>query len=178
MSVRRGFPGLLIGLMLMAPTAAVEIPPQTTSSAILPIASAEVEMFVRDALRDRLIAGDIPDIQLVRAADAKRFYVRAEVPASRVRITSRALPSMPDTELALLTLAEAQETATRSGRGVFFIAVEHVRVEESKGTIWLGAGLEVPPGQIKSCCCEREALFERRDGQLSFQRWGIGGRCY
>jgi len=176
-SLRRGLPWLLIGSMLMTPTAAVEIPQQTTSP-MPPIASAEMEMFVRDALRDRLMAGDIPGIQLLRAADAKRFYVRAEVPASRVRITSRALPSMPNTELALLALAEAQEIATRSGRHVFFIAIERVHVEASKATIWLGAGLEVPPGQIKTCCCEREALFERRDGQWSFQRWGTGGRCY
>jgi hypothetical protein len=143
----------------------------------MPVASAEVETFVREALRDRLAAGDIPDIQVARPAGAKRFYVRAEVRALLIRITSRALPSIPDTEWTLVTSTEAQEIANRTGQRVPFIVVDRVQIEQSKGTIWLGAGLAAPPGSIVMCCCEREAHFNRRDGRWVFERWGSGFSC-
>lgn len=141
-------------------------------------AASEVETFVREALHDRLLAGDIPDINLLRRAGGKPIYVRADLPVSRTRITSRALPSVANTELVLLTMAEAQGLVTRTGQPLFLLAVDHVSLGDSRATTWLGVELVVPPGVVQMCCCEREAHFRRQDGQWVFERWGIDGRCY
>jgi hypothetical protein len=141
-------------------------------------ASVETEAFVREALHDRLLAGDIPDIQLIRRAEGKPVLVRAELPESRLQITSRALPSVTGTELALISLAEARQVVSRTGQSLHLIAIDHVRVEESTATLWLGIDLLVPTGVLKMCCCEREAQFKKRDSAWVFERWGTGGRCY
>jgi len=141
-------------------------------------ASVEVETFVREALRDRLVAGDIPDLHLVRRTKGTQVMVRAELPQSRLRITSRALPAIADTELVLVTSAEAKQAASRTGQLQHVIAVDHVQIEGSRATLWLGVALEVPPGMVSMCCCEREAQFSKRDSGWVFERWGTNGRCY
>jgi hypothetical protein len=141
-------------------------------------ASVETEAFVREALHDRLLAGDIPDSQLIRRAEGKPVFVRAEMPESRLQITSRALPSVAGTELSLITLAEARQVVSRSGQSLHLIAIDHVRVEQSTATLWLGIDLLVPAEVLKMCCCEREAQFKKRDSSWVFDRWGTSGRCY
>jgi len=178
MASRRGVTWILTASVLVSLTAAAHVFQDAASAGALAPASAEVETFVREALADRLVAGDIPDIHLLRRADAKRFHVRAELPGSRIRITSRALPSTPGTELALVTLADAQEAATRTGQPFRFVVVDHVNIAGTQASLWLGVGLVVPPGFVKMCCCERQAEFERREGRWLFERWGKGGRCY
>jgi len=164
--------------VLVSTTVAWAVLQDSPLAGTLAAASPEVETFVREALHNRLVAGDIPDIGLVRRADGKPVYVRADLPASRTRITSRALPSVPNTEFVLMTLAEAQGIANRTGQPLFLLAVDHVRLDESTATTWLGVDLIVPPGAVQMCCCEREAHFRRRDDRWVFERWVTGGRCY
>ena len=173
------WPALLAGLGVPIAAAAEMIFLQDPSPAsAFGTASVETEAFVREALHDRLLAGDIPDIQLIRRAEGKPVFVRAELPESRLQITSRALPSVAGTELSLITLAEARQVVSRSGQSLHLIAIDRVRVEESTATLWLGVDLLVPAGVVKMCCCEREALFKKRDSAWIFERWGTGGRCY
>jgi hypothetical protein len=173
------WPALLAGLGVPITAAAEMIFLQDPSPAsALATASVETETFVREALHDRLLAGDIPDIQLIRRAEGKPVFVRAELPESRLQITSRALPSVAGTELSLITLAEARQVVSRTGQPLHLIAIDHIRVEESTAALWLGVDLLVPTGILKMCCCEREAQFKKRDSAWVFERWGTGGRCY
>lgn len=155
--------------------ALLQDPPPTH---IFVTATPEIETFVREALRDRLLAGDTPDIRLIRRDENKPILVRAELPASRIQITSRALPSVAGTELALITLTEAQQIVTRTGQSLHLIAVDHVSVTGSTAGMWFGITLVVPTGSMKMCCCERLAQFRKRDGSWVFERWGTDGRCY
>jgi hypothetical protein len=142
------------------------------------LASPEIEAFVREALRDRLVARDFPDVSLLGLADKKPVLVRAELPASGVQITARALPSVPDLVLTLITLPEAQRIATRTGQPLHLLAIDHVRVIQSDAAMWFGVDLLVPTGLGKMCCCERDALFRKQADGWRFQRWGDEGRCY
>lgn len=139
----------LLTCVLIAPPLgadSLQDPPPTSAPAA---ASPEVETFVRDALRDRLLAGDIPDIGLLRRTEGKPILVRADVPESRTQLTSQALPSVPGTELQLITLAEAQRVVARTSQPLHLLAVDHVRVAESDAAMWLGVDLVVPAGSVK-----------------------------
>lgn len=169
---------MLTVCVLVSPIPSAASRQDSPSASTTGTASPEIETFVREALRDRLAAGDIPDIRLMRRTEGKPILVRADLPESRTQITSRALPSVADTELVLMTLAEAQREVTRTGQSVHLLAVDHVSVNESTATIWLGVDLLVPTGSVKMCCCERDAHFRKQDGKWVFERWGTAGRCY
>ena len=178
MHVGRQFVRMLTACVLMSPMAGAAFLQDPPSASTAATASPEIETFVREALRDRLAAGDIPDIRLMRRTEGKPILVRADLPASRTQITSRALPSVADTELVLITLVEAQRVVTRTGQPLHLLAVDHVSINESTATTWLGVDLVVPTGFVKMCCCERDAHFRKQDGVWVFERWGTGGRCY
>ena len=141
-------------------------------------ASPEVLGFVRFALRDRLIAGDIPDVRIAREPGVARLYVRADLPASKLLLTRDALPEIPGTRLELITLAEARALAERTRQEVHFVTVDKVQIGPDSATLWLGGDYVAPeqPGIIKMCCCEGEARFIRRDGAWTFDKWGWS-RC-
>jgi len=178
MRAGRQFVRMLTACLMMSPMAGAPFLQDPPSAGTAATASPEIETFVREALRDRLAAADIPDMRLIRRSDGKPILVRADLPASRIQITSRALPSVADTELVLITLAEAQRVVTRTGQPLHLLAVDHVSIRESTATVWLGVDLLVPTGSVKMCCCEREAHFRKQDGGWTFERWGTGGRCY
>lgn len=142
-------------------------------------ASPEVLSVVRIALRDRLIAGDIPDIGVAREAASVRLYVRADLPGSKLMLTSDALPDAPGVHLELITVAEARELAERTRQHVRFVTVDHVQIGADSATLWLGADFVAPeqPGIIKMCCCEGEARFVKRNGVWKFDKWTGPMRC-
>jgi hypothetical protein len=141
-------------------------------------AAAEVLRFVRFALHDRLLAGDIPDIEVARRPGEAQVLVRADLPSSRMMLTDEALPEVPGLRLELVTLAAARETAERTGKDVGFVTIDKVQVGDVSAVVWLGADYAAreQPGLIKLCCCEGEARFVKRDGTWVFEKWGWS-RC-
>lgn len=137
-------------------------------------APPDVEQFVEHALRDRLLAGDIPDIAVAGKQTSTQLYLRAEMPVSRMTLSQAALPELPQTELKLIGVAEAEERVTRSGERIRFVTVDRVQIESQVATVWLGADYIAPPqpGIIKLCCCRGEARFVKRNGRWVFRNWG------
>ena len=138
----------------------------------------EVEQFVEQALRDRLAAGDIPDLGVASQDAGKVLYVRADMPGSRMKLTPAALPQLPGMGLKLIGLVDAEEQVARTGERIAFLTVDRVQIEGLVATVWLGADYIAPAqhGIIKLCCCESEARFEKQDGRWKFTRWGLS-RC-
>ena len=138
----------------------------------------DVERFVREALRDRLLAGDIPDLELAVDRAARHVYVRAEMPASQMTLTPSALPQVPQARLTLIRLAVAQQRVARTGERIAFLTVDRVQIARQVATVWLGADFIAPlqPGSVKMCCCESEARFVRHEGRWVFVKWGAA-RC-
>ena len=134
-----------------------------------------MQRFVRDALQDRLFAGDIPDIQLAGGQTAKLLYVRTDMPVSKMKLTAEALPQLPGVVLKLVSLSEAGELVARTGETVAFVTVDRVHLGDREATVWLGADFVAPErlGVIKMCCCEGEARFIRREGRWVFEKWGL-----
>lgn len=142
-------------------------------------ASPDVLSVVRFALRDRLIAGDIPDVRIAHEPGEVRLYVRADLPSSKLILTADALPEMSGLHFELITLREAQEIAERTGKQVRFVIVDRVHVDSDSAKLWLGGDFVAPaqPGIVKLCCCEGEALFLKRNGAWRFEKWSGAMRC-
>src|SRR5690349_7024914 len=65
-----------------------------TPDADLPVASDEIQQFVRAALEDRITARNIPDFGLIKSET--RLLIREELSVTRQRLDRRALPQRPD----------------------------------------------------------------------------------
>jgi hypothetical protein len=144
---------------------------QASPAGTLKPASAEIEAFVRQALEDRLAAGDLPDIGLL--GRSTRLAIQRELPRSGLTIGPSALPERAGYEFELITATEAQSEASRTKRTIPFITVDEPIIMGDTATIWLGADLASPddPTLVKMCCCEGKALFKRTGDRWTFVKW-------
>jgi hypothetical protein len=140
---------------------------------MLPDAPAAIQAFVREALSDRLRAGDIPDLHAGGAANTSRIAIRADMPGIRMKLTATALPELPGVSTELVSLAEARATADRTGAFVRFLAVDRAAIEGDTARIWMGGDFVMPvkAGRVKMCCCVSEAHFRRAGGRWTFVKW-------
>jgi hypothetical protein len=136
-----------------------------------PHARGEIVRFVREALRDRVLAGDIPDFTLI--GDRHRLPVLARMPGAEVWLTQDYLPDVPDTSFELITLGDAEARAKQTGREVVYLVVDAPRIEGDEGTITLGVDMAMPekPGTVKLCCCTGRAQFHKAAERWVFVKW-------
>jgi hypothetical protein len=136
-------------------------------------AGAETEMFVRQALEDRLAAGDLPDIGLI--GQSKHIAIRRELPKAGLTLGPGALPKHDGYDFQLISAAEARSGATRTKRTISFVAIDEPVITGDTATIWLGADLASPddPTLVRMCCCQGKARFSRAQDRWAFVRWDI-----
>ena len=137
-----------------------------------PDAAANIQKFVRDALADRLKAGNIPDLDL-RAGQNRTLNIRREITRDRKRLSDEALPRLDGFTLTLRTLPELQAETDRTNRSPMFIIVNSVGLAEESGTIDMGTDVLLPTNsrQIKLCCCVARGTFARSTAGWTFQSW-------
>lgn len=138
---------------------------------------AQFDGFVRDVLRNRIAAGAIPDVRIVPGS-GQRIRVRADPPRASFKLTPAALPTIPGVELELVSLAEAEAEAARSGERVRFITVRVEELEEHRGTVWIGGNIVFPPTSrlISACCCIDHVAFVKQGDAWVFEG-NLGSVC-
>jgi hypothetical protein len=164
--------GLLVSSIVAAALRAQgDVAPQASPATALRPAGAETETFVRQALEDRLAAGDLPDIGLL--GQSKHIAIRRELPKAGLTLGPGALPKRDGYEFELISAAEARSEATRTKRTISFVAIDEPVITGETATIWLGADLAWPddPNVVKLCCCEGKARFSRARDRWAFVRW-------
>ena len=134
-------------------------------------AGIEIQAFVRQALEDRLEAGNLPDGNLLR--NSTRVALREEMPAAGMKLGSEALPRRKEYEFYLISTAAAQSEADKIGKPVYFIIVDQASVGEDTATALLGVDLVLPRDSTmtKLCCCRGVAQFRRIAGRWTFVTW-------
>ena len=152
-------------------TAAVTMTGAAAPQAADPHARGEVVRFVREALRDRVLSGDIPDFTLI--GDRHRLAVLARMRAAEAWLTQDYLPDVPDTSFELITLGDAEARAKQTGREVVYLVVDAPRLDGDEGTITLGVDMAMPgePGTVKLCCCIGRAQFHKAAERWVFVKW-------
>lgn len=137
-------------------------------------AGPEVDVLVRQVLEERLVAGDIPDIGLLRGA--KRIAIRSELPKSQLVLGEAALPQRDGYEFRLISTSEATAEAERTKAWVYFIAVDRLERSQETVTMWLGTDFIAPaePRIMKTCCCERSVQYRRVQDRWAFVSWSVG----
>jgi hypothetical protein len=139
-------------------------------------ADAALQELVREALADRFVNRDIPDMGLLK--DAKSVLVLREMYEAGLTLGPEALPDVPGVSFSLIATEDARERANKTKQNVGYIAVDRPAIAGTTATVWLGGDFEMPsnPNVLKMCCCAGEAHFEKRDGKWRFVKWGAG-RC-
>jgi len=135
------------------------------------LATADIELLVKQALENRFDARDLPDRNLL--GTLTRIAVREEMPGARLRLGSGALPQREGYEFYIVSEAWAQAEANRTGQAVPFIAVDQPVITGDIATISLGVDLAVRqiPNRVKLCCCTGRGRFSRVNGQWAFVAW-------
>jgi len=138
-------------------------------------ADPAVEALVRDALRDRYVAGAIPDQGLLRGQ--MPVLVLREMSQARVRLRPEAMPAIPHVTFTLLTKQEARTRAEARGENVYYITIDGPQISGDSATLWLGVDLQMPTDtSAPLCCCVARGEFSKHDGQWRFVRWSMS-RC-
>ena len=137
------------------------------------VASPGIETLVRQALEDRLAAGDFPDRNLL--GSARRIAIREEMPQARMKLGAGALPQQDGYEFYLISEKAAQVEADSGGHFVHFITVDEASIDEDTATVWLGVDFVFrhDPKLLKMCCCKGLGRFQRIDGRWTFVKWAI-----
>ncbi len=135
------------------------------------MASAEIDALVKQAVEDRFTARDLPDGNLL--GKATRIAIREEMPEAGLKLSRAALPQRDGFSFVLISGAAAQAEADRSGRPVYFIAVDQPSITGDTATISLGVDVVSPrePKTISMCCCTGHGQFRRTGGRWAFVKW-------
>ena len=136
-----------------------------------PLASADVQAFVSQALEDRLAARNIPDQALLDGAT--RIGVREGMPLSGLRLGAASLPRRAGVEFYLTSASAAQAEADKTRRSVYYLIVDRASVAGDSATASLGVDVALPsdPNTVKLCCCAGDGQFRRTNGRWSFVSW-------
>jgi creatinine amidohydrolase len=134
-------------------------------------AGRDIEALVRQALEDRVRAGDIPDFQLL--GGTRRIGVRRELPLAGLTLGPDALPRIDGYEFYLVSAATAQADADRTKEKIRFVTVDRPSIAAETATIWMGTDFVSPadPTMIKMCCCEGRATFRHAGERWVFVEW-------
>jgi hypothetical protein len=140
------------------------------------MATAAIELLVKQAVEDRFTAGDLPDRSLL--GTSTRIAIREEMPAAGVKLGGGALPQLEGYEFYLISGASAQSEAERTQRAITFITVDGPSITDDTATVSLGVDVTAPlrPNEVKLCCCSGEAQFRRAEGRWTFVNW-VGTTC-
>src|SRR5215831_17287221 len=87
--------------------------------AILPVVPTETQSFVRQALQDRLSAGDIPDFGVLR--NVRQLVLREEMPRAKQRLSKDVVPEQTSGMISLWSLSEIQAQADASNQDLPFV---------------------------------------------------------
>lgn len=141
-----------------------------TQPSSIPVAPAQIQTLVKQALENRLSANDIPDLNLLRSA--ARIAVRQDMRQARMTLTSDALPHLAGYTSYLVSSTDLQAEADRTEQDVFFVTVDRPSIDQDSATVWLGTGLVLPrtSHSLKLCCCVSQGQFHR-DGAWRFVEW-------
>ncbi|MGE5184473.1 MAG: carboxypeptidase-like regulatory domain-containing protein [Acidobacteriota bacterium] len=127
------------------------------------VARAVLERFTADE-------GTLPDGGLLPAGV---IFVRAEV-AGRPhrRLTVAALPAGTKRRFMLMTTADLQTQADRSGREVYYIDLGDLDSDGNCALLSAGANFVMPSAKraIKMCCCAGYDVYEKSQGRWLFVR--------
>ena len=136
------------------------------------MATADVELLVKQSVEDRLGAKDLPDGNLL--GKGTRIAIREEMPEAGLKLTRGALPQRDGYAFSLISNAFAQAEADRIGRPFYFITVDRPSITDDTATISLGVDVVSPrePKSITMCCCTGQAQFQRSGGRWTFVKWG------
>ena len=161
--------GLLVVLVCVALLPAPAGVAQSWSPPSFPLASDEVQAFVRAALADRLRANDIPDGNLLQS---RRVGVRSVMPQAHLALNETALPQVTY-ELFLQSPAEAQAEADRRNTPVAFLIVDSPAINGDTATLTLGVDMATPRSShlVKLCCCAGTAEYQRSGSTWVFVKW-------
>lgn len=146
---------------------------QTTGLALLPMAPADIQTLVRQAIEDRVAARDIPDLDL-RRHDSPTLILRQEMTRAKMRLGPDAVPQVNGYTFVVRTTAERQADADRTGRGSdMFIIVDSAGIAGSSAFVDLGTDLVVPtsPKVDRQCCCIGNGRFNGVGTRWVFERW-------
>ena len=137
-----------------------------------PAVDPQVDVLVRQVLRERITAGDIPDFGLVRGN--RPILVRRELDEG-VELTEAALPRLHGVTLSLIGVREAYARAAATHGGVTFLTVGPLTIRGDTATLLLGVDVAEPPGSgVKMCCCARVVQYVRAGTQWRFAGPGEG----
>jgi hypothetical protein len=139
-------------------------------------APRDVQLFVQQALADRIAAGDLPDFTMLQGV--RRIAVRQEMPQSGLTLGADALPRIAGREFHLLSTRAASDEAERTKQNVTFITVDSATIAGDDATIALGVDFAAPkdPTLLKMCCCEGVAQYRREHDRWRFVEWKMT-RC-
>ena len=134
-------------------------------------ATEDVESLVRQALEDRFRARNIPDIGLL--GNSTKIAVRQEMPSAGARLSDKALPQVEGLQFFLITEADAQAAADRTGGPVHFVTVDRPSITDASASLAMGVDVVFArkPDVIKLCCCSGEGTFRLVNGRWSFAAW-------
>jgi hypothetical protein len=133
-------------------------------------AQGDIEVLVKQALEDRLAAGNLPDGHLL---DSSRVAIREDMPGASMRLGGGALPQRNGYEFYLISRRAAQAESERSKRRIHFIVVDNPRIDGDAATISLGVDVVEPfePGVVSMCCCTGRGQFRNTGGRWVFVKW-------
>jgi hypothetical protein len=134
-------------------------------------AAPEIEQLVKQAIEDRLAAGDLPDLKLL--GTPARIAVGEEMPEAGLKLGPGALPQREGHEFHFISQTAAQRQADRDLRAVHFIAVDVPAITGEVATLRLGVDVALPSrvAQMKMCCCWAQGRFRLADGRWTFVQW-------
>ena len=140
-------------------------------SPVLSGATPAIESFVRQALEDRLAAGDVPDLQLLRGA--KVISIRREMPNSLQSLGPGALPKRDGLEFVLASSADLEATARLKGERQAYLFVDNAAIDGDAAKLWMGVDFfeTMPAGAVKMCCCKAQGRFRLAAGRWRFEKW-------
>ena len=158
----------LVGVIASLGSAYQQTPGPPTQ---LQLASPEIQSFVRQAIEDRLRAGQLPDGNLL--GNVTRIAIREEMPEAGQRNGPASLPQVEMREFYLISQVEAQTEADKTGRAQHFISVDRPSIAGDVGTVWVGVDVVFPrePKVIKMCCCTGLGQFRLAEGRWTFVNW-------
>jgi hypothetical protein len=132
-------------------------------------APADIELLVKQALEDRLVARALPDGNLL----STRIAIREEMPRAAMKLGPGALPHHDGYEFYLISRAAAQVESDRAKQRLHFVVVDTPQITGDVATISLGVDATAPfePTLVSSCCCTGHGQFKRSSGRWKFVNW-------
>jgi hypothetical protein len=136
-------------------------------------APAEIQTLVRQAIEDRIRAGDVPDLDL-RFGRNRNLHIRREISRANLLLADDALPHVEGFTFSILTKAELQAESDRLNQSSMFIIVNAAGIQNDTATVELGTDILLPTTSKagKLCCCIGAGSFKRAVLGWTLDHWG------